>query len=474
MKEDSKSKEYIVNTIILLIGKFVTQFMSFLLLPLYTHYLNTDDYGLVDIIQTYETLLIPIFTLRLDSAIFRFLIDERKNEEGQRKIISTSIALLIVEIIVFLVLALLTNIIFKINYFYLVLLNIPAIMISNVLLQLVRGLGKNKTYSIACIITGVLTLLINIILICGYECNAGSILISSTIANIACSIYLLWEIKLKNSMSLKNIDRKKLKEMLQYSLPMIPNSMSWWIVNASDRTIISLVIDVAANGIYSVACKFSNILNSIFTIFNMSWQETAALHINEEDCDSFFSDMINRIFHFFTSISIMILVTIPLAFKFLIGDNYENAYLYIPIVLFANIFNVLINLIGGIYVAKKESKKLASTTLISAGINIIVNLLFIKKFGLYAAAFSTFVAYFAVVIYRYIDVQKYLRLKLDIKKFLLSIFMFLVLSCSYYANIFIINIVSFLIAIIFSIVSNKYLFEECIKFIKNKFKKENG
>ena len=84
----SRTKEYVVNTIILFIGKFSSQFMTFLLLPIYTHYLSTTDYGIVDIIQTYMMLFVPILMLRFDSAAFRFLIDERKSENGKKNIIT--------------------------------------------------------------------------------------------------------------------------------------------------------------------------------------------------------------------------------------------------------------------------------------------------------------------------------------------------------------------------------------------------
>ena len=70
----SKNKEYVKNTLILFIGKFATQFVSFLLLPLFTHYLITEDFGWVDLLQSYISLLVPVLTLRLDSSLFRFLI----------------------------------------------------------------------------------------------------------------------------------------------------------------------------------------------------------------------------------------------------------------------------------------------------------------------------------------------------------------------------------------------------------------
>ena len=71
----NKNKELIKNTIIIFVGKFCTQFISFILVPIYTNYLITSDYGYIDLIQTYITLLVPILLLRFDSGIFRFLIE---------------------------------------------------------------------------------------------------------------------------------------------------------------------------------------------------------------------------------------------------------------------------------------------------------------------------------------------------------------------------------------------------------------
>lgn len=84
----SRNKEFIKNTLMLFIGKFATQFTSFLLIPLFTHYLISEDYGWVDLLQTYITLFVPILTLRMDSAVFRFLIDIRNDEKEKTRIIT--------------------------------------------------------------------------------------------------------------------------------------------------------------------------------------------------------------------------------------------------------------------------------------------------------------------------------------------------------------------------------------------------
>ena len=70
----NQKKELIKNTIIILIGKFSTQLVSFLLLPLYTSLLTTAEYGQYDFLNTISIFLIPCVTLLMEEGMFRFLI----------------------------------------------------------------------------------------------------------------------------------------------------------------------------------------------------------------------------------------------------------------------------------------------------------------------------------------------------------------------------------------------------------------
>ena len=91
----NRKNEFIKNTAILFIGKIATQFITFFLLPLYTNKLATKDYGTIDLIQTYISLLVPVLTLRLDSVVFRFLIDKRDNKDEIQEVVSNTSFLLI-------------------------------------------------------------------------------------------------------------------------------------------------------------------------------------------------------------------------------------------------------------------------------------------------------------------------------------------------------------------------------------------
>lgn len=465
-----RGTEFIKNTIILFIGKFATQFISLLLLPLYTHYLLREDYGLVDLFQTYINLFVPILTLRLDTAVFRFLIDKRKNKNGAKVIITNSMIILLVSILITIIIGFLSLFFIKTKYFNYVIINIIVLMISNIMLQVLRGFGKTKQYSIASIITGASTLIINVFLIIFCKFGANSILISSIISNVICIFYICININIIGYIDKKVVSKNQIKDILKYSLPMIPNSLSWWIVNVSDRTLISIFLGVTFNGIYTVSCKFSNILNSIYSIFNMSWQETASLHIDDKDKDVFFSNMVNKIFMLFSIISLLIVSIIPLFYTIIIGSNYYSSYNYIPILLYANSWNVLISLIGGIYIAKKRTREIANTTIASAIINLVINLLLINFIGLYAAAISTLISYFIMAIYRFFDCQKYVLLKLEIKKIVLYTIIYLISSFFYSLNNKLLCIINLIFVLLYSILSNKDTIKDLLKFLSNKKK----
>lgn len=85
----SREKELVKNTIILSLGSFLPQLTSLITLPLLTAYLTKTEYGTYDLINTIISLIIPIITIRIESAAFRFMIEYRNDTEKSRQIVST-------------------------------------------------------------------------------------------------------------------------------------------------------------------------------------------------------------------------------------------------------------------------------------------------------------------------------------------------------------------------------------------------
>ena len=459
----SREKELAKNTIIVFIGKIFTQFISFLLIPLYTFCLDTDAYGYIDLIQSYIMIIVPTLILRFDSSIFRFLVDSRKKEDDKRSIISSSFYVIIIQSILFIIIAIFLSCFIKIKYIIMIIVNVVVLGLSSVMLQIPRGNGNMVNYSIASIICGVTSTLSNILFIAVLKFDASYILLSSSIGNLICCFYIFFSEKVYKYISITGYNGKISKDMLKYSLPLIPDGLSWWIVNASDRTIISFFLGATFNGIYAISCKFSNILATFFTIFNLTWQESASIHVNDNDRDVFFTDIFNIALKMFSSICLGIMVCVPIAYRFMVGKNYIGSYLYIPILLLGNLFNAMANVAGGIYIAKKETKKVARTTIIGAIFNIITNLLMIKVFGLWAAAISTAISYVLVCIYRYVDINKQIKLRINLKYLFVITLAFAICVIIYYINNMFLNIINLLAIVIFSILLNKNMIIQLLK-----------
>ena len=467
----NKKKQLAKNTIIIFFGRVCTQLISFFLLPLYTAYLATSEYGLVDLIQTYVTLLVPIITLELEMSIFRYLIDSRSSDKDTKKLISNNFYVLGISLSVFSILYIIVTCFITLPFRWLILIDIIVCVLSGNFLQIARGFGKTVDYSISCILTGLTTVISNIILICFCHMQAEGMIISMALANFACSLYLFLRLKLYSKIDFKLVDHKLLKEMYKYSIPLIPNGISWWIVNVSDRSIIAWVLGAGANGLYAISNKFPTIISSLTGVFNLSWSESAALHINAKDRDEFFSDIFNTIMKLFIALGAGMLACMPFVFPLLINSKYNDGYNYIPYLVLGSVFNVAICLYSQVYLAKKLSKQVATTAVLGAIINIVINIIFIKRIGLYAAAISTAISYFVMMVYRHIDLKKYVNIKLEDGLIIKSICIFTFTIFLYYQHNFYLDILNFIVVCLYAYISNKEFLKSSYKAVINKLKR---
>lgn len=467
----SKGKDLAKNTAIVSIGKICTQLITFFLLPVYTAVLSNEEYGVVDLLNTLTSLLLPIVTLQIEQGIFRYLIDCRENNEKQIKLITTIIRFMIIQSIACIVIFLCVSPFIHNEYKYFLMANLLMGIFSNLLLQICRGLGDNATYAIGSFIAGAFTVVLNVIFIVAFHWGAYGMLGATAISNFVCAVYIFLKRKIYKYIKPKQFDKKILKEIIKYSVPLIPNMISWWIVSASDRTIISAVIGIAQNGIYSAANKFSGVFTTLYSVFNLTWTESASININSEDRDEFFSKILDFVIRFFGCLCLGTIAVMPFVFNILINEKFAEAYYQIPILILGSVFNILVSFAGSIYVAKKLTKEIAKTSIISAIINIVVNVVLIKSIGLYAASISTVLAYALMFIYRWIDVKKYVKFNVNkILMFALTI-MYGITIFTYYLKNTIVSAIVLGIVVVFAVIANLNSVSYLKQIVKNKIKK---
>lgn len=464
----NRNKELVKNTIIIAIGRIFTQFISFLLLPVYTHYLSTAEYGTFDVIITCTGLIAPILSLQLERAIFRFLVDARNDKQLQEKVLSTTFVTIIPPIILTLAVMPILGLAFNLAYWQYIALIIVSAIISNIALQIPRGLGNNIHYSVGSMVVGITNGLISIVSVVFLHSGIIGILIANIVAHCAGVIYIFIATKMYKQIKFSRRDKKTLKELLRFSIPMIPNDICYWVISISDRILIFMFLGDAANGIYAASVKFPTLLVTVYNMFNLSWMETVSAHINDVDAKQYLSKTYNTIVKLFAFICMLAIAVTPFIFNIVVGENFAESYQYIAVLIFGAFFNIIVGMLGSIYIGYKKTKEMAKTTMMAAIINIITNLAFIKFIGIWAAVFSTLAAYGIVTFLRLISIQKTVKIKTDRKMFAFILVLFVINILLYAQNNRVLDIVNLVAVLGLFVLFNHGSIKIILKTIKKR------
>ena len=456
----SHKSQLVKNTVIIAIGKLSTQVLSYILLPLYTAKMAVGEYGTYDFVCTISLFLCPIITLLMEESMFRFLIDA-KNKGDMKKIISQTIIYTAIGILIFIPLAIIvlnTATTYSASFIAIFI----TFVISNILISLsnalARGLSRIKLYSFSNFILGIGTLILTIIVLI-VKPSAGGLLMANAVANIATALIIFAILHLGRYIG--KLNKPLMKQMVNYSFPLVPNSISWSIINMSDRIILTKMVNSEANGIYAMANKFPNIINVLYGYFYTAWKESAAKIVKEDNKQEYYNTIYHDTKRFIFAVTICLIAVMPFAFPIFINKNYDAAYIYIPIIMIATYFSNLSSFYGGIFSAYKDTKIMGTTTFIAAMINLVIDLIFVNKFEIYAACFSTLIADLIVYFYRKQKLKKYMDLK-ELKWAGPAIITTFICLCYYLRYIpgvsnvtyWIFNVISLLVAISYSIAIN--------------------
>lgn len=467
----SREKRLAKNSFILLIGQVIPKLTFLIVLPILTAYLTKTEYGTYDLINVLQSLLIPIITLQIQVAAFRYLIENKDDIKEKKSIITNVFLFLIPDIIILFIGTYFALFMYSLSSRILISFYLVFELIYNVFGQIARGLLDTKGYSIAGIINSVINMILTIVLVYFFKmglnglllCLCTSVIIPSILLFFKEKMYLLFEFKLK--------DKTILKKLLNYSWPMIPLAISMWIINASDRLMITFYLGIEANAVYAVARKIPNIINMVQGSFHTAWTESAALADKDEDSSEYYSSMFDTLFKITAGVTMLIACFTPFLFNILIKGNYKEAYFQMPILLLSMVFFSLSSFMGGLYTAKKRTKSVGFTTVAAAVINILVDFVLINKIGLYAASISTLISYIVLTIFRMIDVKRFVDIKYNINN-IISILFITTISCLllYIDSIYII-IINIVLSVIFAAIINKKILYKSLDIVKKYLKK---
>lgn len=476
----NKYKTLISNTALISFGTFGSKLLVFLMVRFYTGYLTTSQYGTSDLISQTANLLLPIISLGITNGVFRFAMD---SSADKKSVFSTGLYCITFGGLMFLIIAPMLMLVNQFQgYIWLIIVYTMASCYHSLCSQYLRAIGKTAFFAVQGIVNTSLVIVFNILFLAVFhmgEINVGSInmgvvgyVLSVALADGLTTLLIFFKEKLWKQIVVK-IDKTVFKEMLAYSIPMIPTTIFWWVTSVSDRYMVSGFIGTEANGIYAVAYKVPTFLTLLSTVFMQAWQFSAVSE-SEKDKEEHI-DFFSKVWGSFQSIMFIasagiIALSIPII-KLLTTKSFYSAWEYIPVLSAAMIFSAFANFMGSVYVVEKRSKNSFLTAMLGAVLNIVFNFILIPTIGVQGASIATFVSYFAIFIIRAFNARKYIPFKLYLPQIVLNTLVILV-QCVFMILSLPFNIAVQVICIILLLVINyKFLIvfiDKILSFLKIK------
>lgn len=424
-----KYKYLIKNMGLLTIANFATKLLQFFLVPLYTNILTTTEYGTYDLFNTTVGVLVPILTLNIQEAVIRFALDKNYKRDA---IVSVGTKYILISNAI-IAAGLAVNSVFGFSelakqyavFFFLMFLTQS---VSGFASSYTRGIDRIADLSASSVAASAVTIGLNILFLATFKLGLPGYFLANVIGPLVQSVYLMIMGHMLKDTHLPMGYKPEQKEMLKYSEPLIANSVAWWVNNVSDRYVVIFFCGLAANGIYSVAGKIPAILNVFQTIFNSAWTLSAVKDFDPEDKDGFFSKTYRAYNCLMTVVCSLVIISDKILARFLYAKDFYVAWRYVPWLTIAILFGALSGYVGGFFSAVKDSKVFATSTVVGAVSNVIMNIIFTPIVGPLGAAIATAISYVEVYIVRYIQSKKYIKLRINFTRDVLSYILLVVQS----------------------------------------------
>ncbi len=392
------------------IGNVLIKGVNFLTLPIFSRLLSPEEFGIYNVFASYDLILFVIVGLALHTSIQSANLEFRGKINGYTSSIS---------LIYILNGLLLLGITFLFRQQLSRLMDLPpaalallvmgsfssaVITLYNTRISLEYSYKKYLLVS-ACSSFFNIALSLGLILTVFSEDRAMGRIIGSVVPAFLISIILLISLARKEK---PRFSKTYWRFGVQYSLPIVPNGIAQVLLNQCDRIMIRSIVSDAAAGIYSLAGNIKLVLaiitDSVATAWN-TWFYSQMDQRNKKAIQKRASQLM--VLFFILTTGLMALS--PELVWLLGGTEYAlSRYVAIPMVL-DGFALFLYNLIVPAQYYTKKTTYIMAGTIVAAIVNIILNYIFIHRFGFIAAAYTTLAAYTLFAALHYIISRKLIQ-----------------------------------------------------------------
>lgn len=471
----SKYKRLGKNTILVFIGNLGSKLIALFMLPFYTKWLSVEDFGTTDIITVYSGFFIGIISLSIAEAIFVYPKD--KDKITQKKYFSSGLFFtffcFVAAAIIFFIVKIVLDYYHITNsfteYVWTIYFVILSMFLQAFLQQFTRCIDKMKVYAISGIVLTISIALFSFLLIPPF--GVMGFVYSQILAYLVASLYTLFFARLHTYFSLKSINLSYYKEMIYYSIPLIPNGIMWLLISSFNRPIMEVHLGFYGIGIFAVANKFPSMVAMVFTVFANSWQISVLEEFKKKEFEKYYNKILQLIFSLLVLLSCLVAVFSKQLIALFADEKFFEAWKLVPILTIAILFSSLSGFVGTCFSAVRKSKYYFYSSIWGALSSILFNLLLIPYLGLFGAVLAIVLSHLVMAFSRIVYSWQFVKitnLHLYVSMvFLNVIIIFLVL----YLDIHYFKYTSYIIIFLLFLIINKGMktdFITMFKLIKNR------
>lgn len=465
---ESKHKKLIKDTIVFAIGNIGSKIILFFLVPLYTNVLSTEEYGIADLVFTVSQFLVPFVSLVIFDAVIRFGLSK---EEKPKDVLVTSFVVLGIGVLA-------TAIVTPAFQFYAPLspwrwylcVYVILTMIGNVELNYLKVLERNRTYAFISIVHTAVMAVANIIFLTVFKLGVRGYLLATIAGSLTTTLMAFFAASVPHALNTGKYDKDLAKRMIAFSAPLILNNVSWWVIQSSDKIMVEAMVGATALGLYTVATKIPSFINVIISIFSQAWGISSVREIESDNDNRFYAEVFNVYSTVAFGASVVIILIIKPFMRMYVGSDFAIAWRYVPLLLASASFSAIASYFGSLYGALKLSVRNMTSTFTAATVNIIVNYICIKQFGVWGALIGTVTAYAVLAFFRMIDVLHCLKFDLKWHQFLLGIgiVMAQAVAVSFDFHIYTVSITAFVAYIVVNLETIKGIAKSGLKLLRRR------
>ncbi|MDC4994399.1 lipopolysaccharide biosynthesis protein [Acinetobacter baumannii] len=388
----------IKNSLLYISSSIFSKAIPFLLLPILTHYLSPEEFGLFSIYQVLLAFAVALLGMALQTniSVNYFKVDKPQLGLYFGNIFAILFFNVLLGILIVTIYGFFKKDFFSINLKYLYLL--PFLVLITTIVEIYTTLLRSQKKALKFVCIEVSNTLVRFGFVCLFIilCDWGweSFPIGSLIGLTIASVYCLYSLYIQNYIKLQ-YDKEKIKNILYMCVPLIPHTIGGMTIAMSDRLFIERIEGMHEVGIYSVGYSFGMILALFSDAFIKAWgpwfyEKMSSLTKEYE------IKIVKATYAYIIGILLCSLVVYSISLiliPLLTAPEFHEATKYVFWIAFAYSIQGIYKIFFPFLVHFSKTKFLAITTVIAAIISLICNYYFIHAFGAIGAAYSTTLAY---------------------------------------------------------------------------------